>query len=354
MRPILRCWDPIVRDSLLPVTFSLVLGALGCVRPPGALEGQQGAVLDVCAIAAEGALCDDKNVCTVFDVCKAGVCTGSPAPNGTLCTDGNVCTANDSCRVGVCKGDSVPDATACTDGDPCTVGDACKAGLCLSGAGVMLCNDGISCTFDICVGGVGCVFSPVGDCAVPKDAGSDVVDAKTDTGSSDTTMMMTGGDGPTDKATPVDTAPVIDAPKDMTTTGPEVGPTDTMPPVDVAKPDATPPPPDAPIDMAMPPPDAPVDMAMPPPDAPVVVDLGMVVDATTPQDATEDGSDAKPDAKADAASDGAVVVPTIPPWRASGGACSCAVAEPPGGGLGVTLVAAVAVALGRRRRRGRL
>ena len=95
-------------------------------------------------------------------------------------TDGNVCTANDSCRGGLCMGDVVPDTTACTDGDPCTLGDACKAGACVPGAGMLACSDGIACTLDICVAGVGCVFTPVGDCSLPKDGGPDAPDAKAD------------------------------------------------------------------------------------------------------------------------------------------------------------------------------
>src|SRR5260221_4257704 len=163
-------------------TLTVLFAVAGCVAPPDELETKQGAALDICATAPEGALCDDKNVCTVFDVCKAGVCKGSAAPDGTLCTDGNVCTANDSCRLGVCKGDPAPDTTPCTDGDPCTVGDTCKMGACVPGAGLLACNDGVACTLDICVAGVGCVFSPTGDCAVPKDAGpeaaSDAADGK--------------------------------------------------------------------------------------------------------------------------------------------------------------------------------
>src|SRR5580704_10374360 len=106
----------LVRDSLrsslgLALVALAAAGLFGpaCVAPPADVVAKTGEVLDICATAPEGALCDDKNVCTVFDVCKSGVCKGSAAPNGTLCTDGNVCTANDSCRSGACVGDPVPD-----------------------------------------------------------------------------------------------------------------------------------------------------------------------------------------------------------------------------------------------------
>src|SRR5271169_5470107 len=77
----LRCWAPFVRDqpvsrlrSLRRVILAAVGAGLcvGCDAPPeDDVDAQRGAVLDICATAPEGALCDDKNVCTVFDVCKA-------------------------------------------------------------------------------------------------------------------------------------------------------------------------------------------------------------------------------------------------------------------------------------------
>jgi len=62
--------------------------------------------------SAEGALCDDGNVCTVLDKCMSGLCKGAVAPDGMLCTDGNVCTTSDACRMGVCVGDPSPDKHA--------------------------------------------------------------------------------------------------------------------------------------------------------------------------------------------------------------------------------------------------
>src|SRR3954447_2256981 len=98
-------WRPVSappRHSLLV----LLLGAAACVGPPpDGVEERQGAALDICTTVPEGALCDDGNVCTIFDKCTGGICKGSLAPDGTPCTDGNVCTQNDSCRMGMCTGD---------------------------------------------------------------------------------------------------------------------------------------------------------------------------------------------------------------------------------------------------------
>jgi hypothetical protein len=306
--------------------------ASACVAPPDEIGKQQGAVLDICATAPEGALCDDKNVCTVFDVCKSGVCKGTAAPNGTLCTDGNVCTANDSCRAGTCVGDPVPDTTACTDGDPCTVGDACHSGLCVPGSGTMSCNDGIACTMDSCVAGTGCVFTPVGDCSLPKDAGpeasmmdaspeaSPVTDAHGD--------VTSGGDVVSDRPATSD-GPGADAPPD--TSPVDVGGTDTAPPDD----GSTQTTPEAGVDAGV--------------DAPVVTDAADAADvADGPTDAAADVVDA-----ADAAIDmGAPPPVMLPMLRASGGACAIAATEVPRGG-GALFALALVTLLARRRGRAR-
>jgi hypothetical protein len=169
----LRCS---VSASSCRLALLLLAPLAACIASPpsGAVGSSTSAVLDVCATASEGALCDDGNVCTVLDKCTSGLCKGSVAVDGTLCTDGNGCTTGDSCRTGVCVGDPLPDDTLCTDGDPCTTGDSCKAARCVPGPTPLLCNDNVSCTVDICVAGVGCVFSPMGDCAeggVEADAG---------------------------------------------------------------------------------------------------------------------------------------------------------------------------------------
>jgi MYXO-CTERM domain-containing protein len=342
--------SPFVRDAsrLRPVrllqVLTLAAGLAGaspaCVAPPEG-AGLQASALDICSSAPEGALCDDKNVCTIFDVCKAGICKGSAAPNGTLCTDGNVCTTADSCRSGTCTGDSVPDATPCTDGDPCTVGDACKTSVCVPGVAPLVCNDSIACTLDVCVAGLGCVFAPVGDCSVPKDAGPDATaDAPSDADAAGSDVMMSGGDAASDKAdgmASMDTMPPADAPT-----------METSPPADALK------------DAVLGGDTAGTDVAA---DAPVGADGGVDAGVDTQPDATTDadmdaeddaktdvveagGGDVQPDVAADAPAD----VTTIPVLRASGGACACATADASGGPGWVLLGLAAATALSRRRR----
>ena len=53
-------------------------------------------------------------------VCVNGVCQYPPKPDGATCDDGNPCTENDICRNGVCAGTPVNT----DDGNPCTA-DAC-------------------------------------------------------------------------------------------------------------------------------------------------------------------------------------------------------------------------------------
>jgi pentapeptide MXKDX repeat protein len=326
-----------------------------CVQPPDDVETKQGAAVDICATAPEGALCDDKNVCTIFDVCKAGLCKGSAAPNGALCTDGNVCTSNDSCRGGFCVGDAVPDTTACTDGDPCTIGDACKTGACVPGAGMLACNDGIACTLDVCIPGLGCLFQPVGDCSAPKDAGSDATDAKVDAakdvvGDGPVDVMMSGGDAASDKGD----APPKDAGGDTAVDAMSV---DAMS-SDVMSSDAMSS--DAMSSDAMsvdarPPLDAPQDVGADAVGTDAAAD-GLGADAPDEDVAPPDGEqDADADAAADAAdadADAGLPVTTLPVLHATGGACNCAAAPSPGqapwlsGGLGLAFFVAA-----RRRRR---
>jgi MYXO-CTERM domain-containing protein len=142
------------------------LAAASCVEPPATAEQD---VLDVCAVANDGDLCDDHQACTYPDACLNKKCVGMPVVDGTRCTDGNVCTINDHCVMGVCVATVQPDGASCTDGDPCTDPDICQQGVCLAGA-PLVCDDANACTIDSCEPGVGCLFSPR-DCALPPDAG---------------------------------------------------------------------------------------------------------------------------------------------------------------------------------------
>jgi MYXO-CTERM domain-containing protein len=313
---------------VLLVCLVLLAPALpACLGPePDDSESQRGAVLDVCATSPEGALCDDRNVCTTGDKCVSGVCTGVPAPAGMPCTDGNVCTGNDMCSNGTCAGTPIPDATPCTDGDPCTVGDQCVAARCIAGAGTLVCNDNVDCTIDMCIPAMGCVFLPAGDCldgsVVPDvDAGADALSdsgvapgsdaAVTDAGTT-ADALMTPDTRQTDAAAPVDMRGAADA-----------GVTA---------------------------------------DAGAMSDAGIMTDAGSRSDAGSDGArdtrmtadaGAADGAGADGLPDGGDESDGAAPFdlHAHGGACACTTSDAPPGAEWGALALAAAWALGRRRSR---
>ncbi len=123
----------------------------------------------VMVTAADGTKCDDANLCSTDDACKAGVCGGKLR----LCPDdGNVCTLS-LCdpNTGVCLhrpvGPPCPDGSQCVfdgetfvcgngkpcpvsglpcdDGNACTGKDKCADGLCESGENTCLevCDNGL-------------------------------------------------------------------------------------------------------------------------------------------------------------------------------------------------------------------
>ena len=88
--------------------------------------------------------CNDGNACTTGDACKAGACA---AGSGSACDDGNVCT-DDSCDTTANACVHSPNTVTCDDKNPCTVQDVCNKGAC-TGAGKS-CDDGNVCTDDLC------------------------------------------------------------------------------------------------------------------------------------------------------------------------------------------------------------
>ncbi len=166
--------------------------------------------------AANGAPCDDNDVCTVGDACKdngcvAGlpkVCTGTtacllasckptqgcvvaPRAAGTACSDGDACTAKDACAAGACAGAAVncDDGNACTadacdaklgcghkpapgpcdDGNACTTADPCQGSVCAAGKAVS-CDDKAFCTVESCVPSKGCVVDKTSHHGLACDA----------------------------------------------------------------------------------------------------------------------------------------------------------------------------------------
>ncbi len=107
-----------------------------------------------CQFTATAGSCNDGNACTSKDTCGSGSCVGV----ALLCTDNNPCTA-DSCDV--VKGCVYsPISGICTDGNACTTGDACSAGLC-QGIGAA-CDDNNACTVDKCDAKSGCLHDKAG------------------------------------------------------------------------------------------------------------------------------------------------------------------------------------------------
>ena len=73
----------------------------------------------------DGSICDDGDPCTVDDACSEGACGGTPK----ICNDGNECT-EDTCDASTGGCASIAISSPCDDGDACTNSDLCKAGIC--------------------------------------------------------------------------------------------------------------------------------------------------------------------------------------------------------------------------------
>ncbi|MBI5609035.1 MAG: hypothetical protein HY902_09155 [Deltaproteobacteria bacterium] len=100
--------------------------------------------------------CDDGSPCTTVDTCGGSGCGGS----GTACNDGNSCT-DDVCDkvTGACS--FTNNTASCNDNNPCTVGDVCGQGSCTAGTGNK-CDDNNLCTTDNCNSTTGgCTYSNV-------------------------------------------------------------------------------------------------------------------------------------------------------------------------------------------------
>jgi hypothetical protein len=82
---------------------------------------------------ADGTGCSDANACTRGDTCQGGTCTpGAPV----VCTAQGQCLQPGVCDPvsGTCSTVAQPDGTTCDDGDVCSTNDACRAGTCAPGS----------------------------------------------------------------------------------------------------------------------------------------------------------------------------------------------------------------------------
>ena len=103
-----------------------------------------------CVYANNSKACDDGLGCTQNDVCSGGSCKGTLG-----CDDKKDCT-QDSCDVKTGNCVSSPLSTGlCNDGNVCTENETCKAGACVPAA-LKDCNDGNVCTDDPCDKVSGC------------------------------------------------------------------------------------------------------------------------------------------------------------------------------------------------------
>ena len=164
----------------------LEVGAAPCQVDGDCVEPRRCDLLrGICVECLDYIDCDDDNVCT-FDFCGGdGFCVNKPAQ--AECDDLDPCTLGDHCEDGACVFDSAldcDDGNSCTkdlcqgsdcyhgnlegpcdDGDPCSLNDYCKVGFCTGGAGKLQCGDQNPCTIDTCVPFAGCQFEPsTGEC----------------------------------------------------------------------------------------------------------------------------------------------------------------------------------------------
>src|SRR5205823_4768750 len=78
---------------------------------------------------ADGAGCNDGNLCTQSDTCQGGTCTGA---NPVACPAPDQCHTAGACdpATGLCSNPSKLDGAGCDDGDACTQSDTCQGGTC--------------------------------------------------------------------------------------------------------------------------------------------------------------------------------------------------------------------------------
>jgi hypothetical protein len=138
----------------------------------------------ICEVDSGVIVCDDKNPCTA-EICVASGCAHSPIADTTACDDGDICTDNDACKATTCVGapkdcndnsactiDQCDPAmggciypTACDDGNPCTI-DSCANGKCAvtTLADTTGCDDLNPCTTNTHCSGGQCIGTPVPGC----------------------------------------------------------------------------------------------------------------------------------------------------------------------------------------------
>ncbi len=129
--------DGVVCDDANPCTEDTCDPALGCVHTP----------------KSDGAVCGDNDMCNGVEICKSGVCrTGMPLN----CDDGLPCTLDTCDPLAGCLTKVMADGASCDDGDLCNGIETCAAGACIEGQ-ALTCDDGKPCTADFCNPQTGCL-----------------------------------------------------------------------------------------------------------------------------------------------------------------------------------------------------
>ena len=159
-------WSPMAEGAACDdhdlCTESTVCRAGTCGGEPIVCDDEEMCTEEIChpavgciPIALEDGLpCNDDSVCTDHDICLGGACTGEPL----VCDDGDPCTDDDCDPLQGCV--RIDNAAPCEDGDPCTVDDTCDQGRCISGV-PDTCNDRNMCTVDVCEPVAGCYHVPL-------------------------------------------------------------------------------------------------------------------------------------------------------------------------------------------------
>jgi len=108
--------------------------------------------------------CADENVCTGLEICVAGVCEDAgplTCDDGDSCTL-DFCDPEKGCGHSeeLCATDctGLTDGTRCVDASVCTLGDVCSAGLCQPGL-PPVCPDADECTAASCDPRFGCTYT---------------------------------------------------------------------------------------------------------------------------------------------------------------------------------------------------
>lgn len=104
------------------------------------------------AFSTSGGACDDGSECTRDDVCKAGVCAGTPITRRCHSCVGSLFVQD-------------PDGTHCDDADICTTDATCQQGMC---QGVPKQCPNKTCNVGVCDADLGCTFEPTNEVVNPS------------------------------------------------------------------------------------------------------------------------------------------------------------------------------------------